>query len=74
MSHPINSYMKDMDRAGIGKIWAPVDTVFMEMMDELVIVDIDGWDKSAGIKREMEFFKSKDRKISLWSDVEKDFK
>jgi hypothetical protein len=74
MSHPINAYMKDLDKTSIGKIWAPVDVVFMEMMDELVIVDIDGWDKSAGIKREIEFFKSKDRKISLWSDVKKDFK
>ncbi len=74
MSHPINACMKDLDRASIGATWAPVDAAFMEMMNELVILDIEGWDKSAGIKREIAFFESRDRKISLWSEIKNEFK
>ena len=73
MSHPINKCLKEHDRTAIGALWAPVDAVFMEVMDELVVIDIDGWDKSAGIKREIEFFKSRNRKVSLWSEIKAEF-
>jgi Domain of unknown function (DUF1937) len=73
MSHPINAAMPDLDRAAIGKLWAPVDEVFMAMMDELVVVDADGWQESAGIKREIAFFEARGRKVSLWSQVEAEF-
>ncbi|ENI7574785.1 DUF1937 family protein [Salmonella enterica] len=73
MSHPINLEMKKTEKANIGKLWAPVDAIFLDMMVELIIVDLDGWDKSAGIQREIEFYKSRGQRVSLWSEVESEF-
>jgi hypothetical protein len=73
MSHPINLAFEGKDSAAIGKLWAPVDAVFMDMMDELIILDLPGWDLSSGIKREIEFYKSRGQKVSLWSEVMGEF-
>ncbi|WP_454254391.1 DUF1937 family protein [Pseudomonas sp. Marseille-Q8238] len=73
MSHPINQAFVGKDSAAIGKLWAPVDAVFMDVMEELIILDLPGWDLSSGIKREIEFFKNKDRRVSLWSEVKAEF-
>ncbi len=73
MSHPINKEMGDLDKAAIGKLWGPVDAVFMEAMEELIVVDIDGWRESSGVAREIEFFKERRRPVSLWSEVENQF-
>lgn len=73
MSHPINGCLTDLDKAGIGKLWAPIDQVFMEAMDEIIVIDGPGWQESAGVKREIEFFQSKGLRVSLWSEVEGEF-
>lgn len=73
MSHPINLTLKDLDRAAIGRLWAPIDEVFMEAMDELIVIDIAGWDVSSGIRREIAFFEARKRKVSLWSAVATEF-
>ncbi|MFC9358597.1 DUF1937 family protein [Rhodococcus sp. NPDC057014] len=73
MSHPINLAFKTIDPSDVGKLWAPVDAHFMESMEELIILDVDGWDRSSGIKREIEFFESRGRRVSLWSQVSDEF-
>lgn len=73
MSHPINGYLTDLDKSGIGALWAPIDQVFMDAMNEIIVIDGPGWQESAGVKREIEFFKSKGLPVSLWSEVENDF-
>lgn len=73
MSHPINKTMPELDRAAIGKLWGPIDEAFMEAMGELVVIDIPGWEESAGIKREIAYFEGRSRKVSLWSRVESEF-
>ncbi|MFP9230242.1 DUF1937 family protein [Pectobacterium cacticida] len=73
MSHPINLAFENIDKANIGKIWAPVDAIFMDVMEELIILDLEGWDKSAGIKREIAFYQKRNQRVSLWSDVEHEF-
>lgn len=73
MSHPINQCLSGMDMPAIGRMWAPIDAVFMEAMDELVVIDMPGWKESSGVAREIEFFKARERRVSLWSDVESEF-
>lgn len=73
MSHPINVVLEKTEKANIGKMWAPVDAIFLDVMEELIILDLDGWDKSAGIKREIEFYEGRNQRVSLWSEVEKEF-
>lgn len=73
MSHPINAALEKTEKNNIGKIWAPVDAIFLDVMDELIVIDIDGWDKSTGIKREIEFYQSRGQRVSLWSEVRHEF-
>ncbi|AJZ89498.1 DUF1937 family protein [Cedecea neteri] len=73
MSHPINQMLKKTEKANIGKMWAPIDAVFLDMMEELIILDLEGWDKSAGIKREIEFYRGRGQRVSLWSEIEQEF-
>ncbi|QKJ88591.1 DUF1937 family protein [Paramixta manurensis] len=73
MSHPINLAFTHTEKSQVGKRWAPVDAVFMAAMEELIIVDLPGWDQSAGIQREIEFFKARNQRVSLWSDVKDEF-
>ncbi len=54
-------------------MWAPIDAVFLDAMEELIILDLEGWDKSAGIKREIEFYEGRGQRVSLWSEAEKEF-
>jgi Domain of unknown function (DUF1937) len=42
-------------------------------MDELIVIDEPGWRENAGVAREIEFFKNRDRRVSLWSDVKAEF-
>ena len=73
MSHPINIAFENTAKADIGKRWGPVDGVFMDVLDELIVLDLPGWEASSGIKREIEFFHSRGKKVSMWSDVESEF-
>ena len=73
MSHPINRVLQGYDRAAIGKLWAPIDAAFMEMLDELVVLDLEGWEQSAGIRREIDYFKGRGRKVSVWSEAAVEF-
>ena len=73
MSHPINQALEKTEKANIGKMWAPVDAVFLDLMEELIILDLNGWDKSTGIKREIEFYQQRGQRVSLWSEVKHEF-
>lgn len=73
MSHPINSYLADLGKSGIGSLWTPIDRVFMDAMNEIIVIDGPGWEESAGVKREAEFFRSRGLRVSLWSEVETEF-
>ncbi|MFD9663136.1 DUF1937 family protein [Rhodococcus sp. NPDC059968] len=73
MSHPINLTFEGKDKTEIGALWTPVDEVFMDMLDELIILDLPGWDQSSGIKREITFFETRGRRVSLWSNVSHEF-
>ncbi|KAF1011704.1 MAG: hypothetical protein GAK32_00653 [Pseudomonas fluorescens] len=73
MSHPINQTFTGKDNAAIGKLWAPVDAVFMELLEELIVLDLPGWETSSGIQREIAFFNQRGRRVSLWSEVATQF-
>ncbi len=73
MSHPINNELKAMGRDDISVLWAPVDQHFMQAMDELIVLDIDGWKESSGVAREIAFFESANRPVHYWSEIEKEF-
>ena len=39
MSHPINLCLAELDRAAIGRLWAPVDAFYMDHLEELIVLD-----------------------------------
>lgn len=73
MTHPI-----DLELAADGETlgsdyWVRFDEAFMEFCDRIIVLRIEGWDKSSGIKREIEFFESKGRPVEYleWKDIER---
>jgi len=45
----------------------------MAAMDELIVLDLPGWQESGGIKREMDAFAARGCRVSLWSEVAGEF-
>ncbi|HHK5863305.1 TPA: DUF1937 family protein [Serratia marcescens] len=45
----------------------------MAAMDELIVLDLPGWQESSGIKREMDSFAARGCRVSLWSEVAGEF-
>jgi hypothetical protein len=45
--------------------WEKFDRVFLENSNELYVLDIDGWDKSTGVRAEIEIAKSLNLPIKL---------
>lgn len=63
MAHPIDQILSadgqelDMD------YWIKFDEAFMSNCAELWVLPLDGWKKSKGIQREIEYFKTRDRPV-----------
>lgn len=47
------------DLPGDWEFWEPFDKAFVERMDAVVVLTIDGWDRSVGVKAEIEFANEK---------------
>lgn len=73
MSHPINAVFNSWERTDISELWAPVDEMFMSAMDELIVVDIEGWKQSSGVAREIKFFEDRGRPVHYWSEIQGEF-
>jgi len=47
--------------------WVTFDEAFMVMCSEIVVLKVDGWEKSRGIAREIAYFKKLGKPISYIS-------
>jgi hypothetical protein len=54
------------------EFWGKFDEAFMEKCSEMIILKIDGWENSSGIRREIEFFRKSSRPISFMEQSEID--
>ena len=61
LTHPINDLMLEPQGSDY---WVSFDEAFMEHCSEIQVLMLPGWDSSKGIRREMEFFTSRGRKLS----------
>jgi hypothetical protein len=57
MDHPMHKYA-DVDMPTDWEFWKRYDTVLLERCDELWVAKMDGWNKSVGVKAEIEYAKS----------------
>lgn len=56
MTHPIDMVLAGESNTLGSDYWVAFDEAFMEMCSEMVVVKLDGWEKSSGIKREIAYF------------------
>lgn len=65
MTHPINLVASAQGK----KItWTPIDEAYMSRCDELIVLTLPGWDKSSGVAGEIEYFKSRGRKVWTYDE------
>jgi len=62
-SHPMSVHH---DMPGDWAFWSKIDYKFIDACREIWVLDMDGWDKSVGIKAEMEYAKSIGKMVSIY--------
>ena len=70
MTHPIDVVMAG-DAGTLGSdYWVRFDEAFMKVCSRIVVLAIDGWQDSRGVKREIEYFQIQGKPISFMSAVD----
>ena len=54
-SHPISLHM---DNSQDSEFWTLIDQYWQYQCDELIVLTLDGWEDSVGLKKEIEFARS----------------
>lgn len=65
MTHPIDLIMADTDQTMGSDYWVRFDEAFMHHCSEMIVLMLDGWEESAGVRREIEFFKAHGKPVSF---------
>jgi|SRR5579884_288218 len=66
-THPIDLVMIKNGIILDSDYWVDNDLMYMEMCTEMIILQLEGWEKSSGIKREVKFFQDHNLPISYMS-------
>ncbi len=56
MTHPIDMVLAGEANTLGSDYWVAFDEAFMEMCSEMVVIQLDGWQRSTGIHREISYF------------------
>jgi hypothetical protein len=67
MTHPIDLVLAENQSSMGSDYWCDFDESFMDVCTEMLILTLDGWRGSNGIKREIAYFETQRKKISLMS-------
>jgi hypothetical protein len=57
MTHPIDIEMAGSENTLGSDFWVAFDETFMERCDVFVLLPLDGWEQSGGVRREIEYFR-----------------
>jgi hypothetical protein len=63
MTHPIDKVLAGASNTLGSDYWVAFDEAFMEMCSEMIVVRLDGWDRSSGIRREIAYFTEQKKPI-----------
>jgi hypothetical protein len=58
MTHPIDLEMAGSENTLGSDFWVTFDEIFMERCDVCVLLPLEGWQESRGVRREIEFFQA----------------
>lgn len=67
MTHPIDVVLAGTTATLGSDYWVSFDEAFMDACSEMVVLKGEGWDKSSGIRREMEYFKEQGKPVRFIS-------
>jgi hypothetical protein len=56
MTHPIDIVLAGESNTLGSDYWVAFDEAFMDMCSEMVVIRLDGWERSNGIRREIAYF------------------
>ena len=62
MTHPLDKVLAGDDTMG-SDYWVEFDVAFMEACSEMIVLMIDGWRTSSGVRREIAHFKEQGKPI-----------
>jgi hypothetical protein len=71
MTHPMDVALSSDSTLG-SNFWVEFDEAFMDKCSEMIVLQIEGWEQSSGIKREIECFKNAGKPISFMQKSEID--
>jgi len=63
MTHPIDVELAGSAGSLGSDFWVKFDEAFMPFCAEIVVLRVDGWDRSSGVFREIEYFKKQGKPI-----------
>jgi hypothetical protein len=67
MTHPIDVALAENQGSMGSDYWCDFDESFMDVCTEMLILTLDGWRESNGIRREIAYFEKQGKAISLMS-------
>lgn len=65
MTHPIDIVMAGGDNTLGSDFWVNFDQTFMDRCDVFVLLPLEGWQESSGIRREIDYFTQQDK--PMWA-------
>jgi len=63
MTHPIDMVLAGASNTLGSDYWVAFDEAFMEMCSEMVVIRLEGWQRSNGIRREIAYFTDRKKPI-----------
>lgn len=63
MTHPIDVVLAGEANTLGSDYWVAFDEAFMDMCSEMIIIRLDGWERSSGIRREIAHFTERKKPI-----------
>lgn len=61
-THPLDQHLLDLNLPS--SFWVDMDERFMSICDECVVIQAQGWDKSSGVKREIQWFRDNGKPVT----------
>lgn len=67
MTHPIDVMLAGEGATLGSNFWVSFDEAFMDACSEIFVLQIEGWENSDGIRREIEYFKKQGKPVNYIS-------
>ena len=70
LTHPMDVLLADEGQTLGSDYWVGYDAAFMEICSEIIVLRLDGWEKSKGVSSELAFFRQRGRPITFMDPIE----